>query len=474
MPLSIHHKGRFAKLSKVGINLVGGDVTLLFSILSQSLLLKNKQYECWCWWRIRGDIYCPLFVLRMSNWIFSLRFWDTVWLRTLLRWAHKENSKGLAQWLMFGLWRQSIWFWVLIPNPQGSMVLDTWLHLSTSESQIMVVSTSCGFCEQKITCVCVVFDDFELSNYYLSLSSLWLLHNLPEGALLLVSAQDLSPPPARCGAHIFLCVLCIADSTLLISACRRGHRITSLEIWPFTSPHIHPFTPPQLCFLSSRRYQIGNGWPDLCKWWGSKQQEKKQEMNWPELSPCNILGTELGISSPPFHLIILEKQILSFPFYTWANRLWQTVKQNDWSHVDYYSFHSKSVSLPTPHAFSEATRLPFQSPYPGPLHPHIFPGTDELRKLTDTICFVGGNFASGISPEWAWEGLAQLRRLGLRCPVLVPEGGWASLPPLGCGHVSGTLNASQCLTSRTAGSVLTSPSSLSLQMMPQLCPPRSN
>lgn len=144
----------------------------------------------------------------------------------------------------------------LIPNPQGSMVLDTWLHLSTSESQIMVVSTSCGFCEQKITCVCVVFDDFELSNYYLSLSSLWLLHNLPEGALLLVSAQDLSPPPACCGAHIFLCVLCIADSTLLISACRRGHRITSLEIWLFISPHIHPFTPPP--FMLPLITQISN------------------------------------------------------------------------------------------------------------------------------------------------------------------------------------------------------------------------
>lgn len=133
-------------------------------------------------------------------------------------------------------------------------------------------------------------------------------------------------------------------------------------------------------------------------------------MNWPQLSPCSILGTELGILSPSFHLIILEKQILSFPLYTWANRLWQTVKQNAWSHVDYYSCHSKSVSLPTPHAFSEATRLPFQNPYPGPLHPHIFSGSEELRKLTDTIRFVGGNFTSGIGPEWAQEGLAQLRR----------------------------------------------------------------
>lgn len=94
---------------------------------------------------------------------------------------------------------------------------------------MMVVATSCGFCEQKIACVCVVLNDFELSNYYLSLPSLWLLHNLPEGVLLLVSAQDLSLPLAYCEAHIFLCVLCIADSTLLISACRRGHRTTSLE-----------------------------------------------------------------------------------------------------------------------------------------------------------------------------------------------------------------------------------------------------
>lgn len=108
-------------------------------------------------------------------------------------------------------------------------------------------------------------------------------------------------------------------------------------------------------------------------------------MNWPELSPCGIPGTELGISSPSFHLIILEKQILSFPFYTWASCLWQTVKQNDWSPVDYYSFHSKSVSLPTPCAFSEATQLPFQNPHPGPLHPHIFPGTEELKKVTDTF-----------------------------------------------------------------------------------------
>lgn len=256
MLLSIHHKDRFAKLSKVGINWGwGDDGTWLFSILSRSLLLKNKRYECWCWWRIQGDIYCPLFVLRMSNRIFSLHFWDTVWLRKLLRWAHKGNSKGLAQWLMFGLWCQNIWFWVLIPSPQSSMVLDTWLHFSTSESQIMIVSTSYGFCEQKITCVRVVLDDFELSNYYLSLSSLWLLHNLPEGALLLVSAQDLSLPPACCAAHIFLCVLCIADSTLLISACRRGHRITSLEIWLFISPHIHPFVSP---FMLPLIMQISN------------------------------------------------------------------------------------------------------------------------------------------------------------------------------------------------------------------------
>lgn len=137
--------------------------------------------------------------------------------------------KGVCSVAGFGLWCQSVWFWVLIPNPQSSMVLDTWLHLSTSESQMMVVATSCGFCEQKIACVCVVLNDFELSNYYLSLPSLWLLHNLPEGVLLLVSAQDLSLPLAYCEAHIFLCVLCIADSTLLISACRRGHRTTSLE-----------------------------------------------------------------------------------------------------------------------------------------------------------------------------------------------------------------------------------------------------
>lgn len=87
-------------------------------------------------------------------------------------------------------------------------------------------------------------------------------------------------------------------------------------------------------------------------------------MNWPELSPCSIPGTELGISSPSFHLIILEKRILSFPFYTWASCLWQTVKQNDWSPVDYYSFHSKSVSLATPRAFSEATGFPSKTHIP--------------------------------------------------------------------------------------------------------------
>lgn len=162
--------------------------------------------------------------------------------------------------------------------------------------------------------MCVVFDDFELSNYYLSLSSLWLLHNLPEGALLLGSAQDLSPPPACCGAHIlFLCVLCIADSTLLISACRRGHRITSrdLTVHLSTYPSLHT---PHLCFLSSRRYQIGNGWP-ACLMVGVSKQERNRN-GWPELSPCSIPETELGILSPSFHLIILEKQILSFPFYT--------------------------------------------------------------------------------------------------------------------------------------------------------------
>ena len=149
-------------------------------------------------------------------------------------------------------------------------------QMTLSESQMMLVATSCGFCEQNITCVCVVLDDFELSNYHLSLPSLWLLHHLPEGVLLLGSARDLSPPLAYCEAHIFLRVLCIADSTLLISACRRGHRTTSLEhLTVYLSTCLSLHTPPHLCFFSSCRYQIGNGWPDLCKYWGSKQTGKE-------------------------------------------------------------------------------------------------------------------------------------------------------------------------------------------------------
>lgn len=55
------------------------------------------------------------------------------------------------------------------------------------------------------------------------------------------------------------------------------------------------------------------------------KQEKKQEMNYYELSPCSILGTELAFISIISFNYPGEADII-FPFYTWANRLWQTVE----------------------------------------------------------------------------------------------------------------------------------------------------
>lgn len=45
-------------------------------------------------------------------------------------------------------------------DPRANMVLDKVLHVSTSEKQIMLVSASCNFCEQEMTCMCIVLEDF--------------------------------------------------------------------------------------------------------------------------------------------------------------------------------------------------------------------------------------------------------------------------------------------------------------------------
>ena len=246
------------------------------------------------------------------------------------------DSEGFAQWLGFGLWCQSVWVWLPAPSPQSNMVLDKWLHLSTSEKQIMIVSASYGFCEQKITCVCIVLDDFELSNYYLSSSSLWLLRSLPEGTLLLVSVNPGFKPASgslRSWYSLVRALHCWLHFAHLSLKKGPQNYLSWESVHLSINITIRSF--PHSFFLSSCIYQIGKRWPNLCKYWGIKQTNRKRnkKMNQPELSLWGILGTELGILSPSFHLIILEKQILYFPFYTWANSLWQTIKQNNWSHV---------------------------------------------------------------------------------------------------------------------------------------------
>lgn len=190
----------------------------------------------------------------IESWIgfFSLRFWDAVWLGTLLRWAHKENSKGLAQWLMFGSGVRA--------SDSGSQIQTPGQYgpghkLSTESRDNGSIYLLWFLWTKNYMCVCCV-------RWFWAIQLLFIL------IIIMVTQFAWRNPTAGVSpgfkpassllrsSYILVRALHIADSTLLISACRRGPPESPLSRFDCSSPHIHPFTPhfmlPLITQISNR------------------------------------------------------------------------------------------------------------------------------------------------------------------------------------------------------------------------------